>query len=77
MRTKSSGAVDLPSKDVRKKEGYLTEKKLMRRMVQHWAVLGPDILYLAKAPTDGVSESKVIILFTFVWSPAGITEAMF
>lgn len=58
-RTKSSPVVDLPSQDARKKEGNLIEKKLMRRTVQHWAVLGSDTLYLAKSSTDTQSESKV------------------
>lgn len=58
-RTKSSPVVDLPSQDARKKEGNLIEKKLMRRTVQHWAVLGSDTLYLAKSSTETQSESKV------------------
>lgn len=58
-RAKSSQIVELPSKDDRRKEGYLTEKKLMRRTVQHWVVLSPDMLYLARGPTDTVSEAKV------------------
>lgn len=63
-RTKSSPIVPLPSKEERKKEGNLTEKKLMRRTVQHWAVLGPDILYLAKNASDSHSESKVEMTYS-------------
>ena len=60
-RMKSTQVVELPKKEDRKKEGNLTEKKLMRRTVQHWAVLGPDMLYLAKTSSDTNSEIKVKI----------------
>lgn len=58
-RMKSTQIVELPDKDSRKKEGNLTEKKLMRRTVQHWAVLGPNTLYLAKSAEETHSECKV------------------
>ena len=58
-RTKSTQVVELPKKEDRKKEGNLIEKKLMRRTVQHWVVLGPDMLYLAKTSSDTYSEMKV------------------
>ena len=58
-RMKSSQVVELPSKDNRKKEGNLIEKKLMRRTVQHWAILGADTLYLAKSSEETQSELKV------------------
>ena len=58
-RVKSTQVVELPEKDDRKKEGNLIEKKLMRRTVQHWAVLGPDMLYLAKSSSETHSELKV------------------
>ena len=58
-RMKSSQVVELPSKDNRKKEGNLIEKKLMRRTIQHWAILGADTLYLAKSSEETQSELKV------------------
>lgn len=58
-RMKSSQVVELPDKDKRKKEGNLIEKKLMRRTVQHWAVLSADTLYLAKNSEERHSELKV------------------
>lgn len=57
-RTKSVQNVPLPSKEHAKKQGYLTEKKMMRSK-QHWAVLGADMLYLAKSSSETTSESKV------------------
>ena len=58
-RMKSTPIVELPKKEDRKKEGNLIEKKLMRRTVQHWAVLGPEMLYLAKSSSETHSEMKV------------------
>ena len=59
-RMKSTQIVELPKKEDRKKEGNLIEKKLMRRTVQHWAVLGPEMLYLAKSSSETHSELKVM-----------------
>ena len=70
-RMKSTQIVELPKKEDRKKEGNLTEKKLMRRTVQHWAVLGADMLYLAKSSSETQSEMKVqsIFIICMVWKP--------
>jgi len=58
-RTKSAQVVPLPKKEDVKKEGYLTEKKVMRSK-QYWAVLGGEMFYLAKSSSETTSESKVI-----------------
>ena len=79
-RVKSTQVVELPEKDDRKKEGNLTEKKMMRRTVQHWAVLGPDVLYLAKSSSDTHSEIKVKIanfIYNNLWLGCHITKGTF
>lgn len=61
-RTKSVQVVPLPKKEDVKKEGFLTEKKMMRSK-QYWAVLDAEMFYLAKSSSETTSESKVIALY--------------